>query len=267
MRIGNREFDTKNNIYICGILNVTPDSFSDGDKFNKLDAALYHTEKMISEGADIIDVGGESTRPGYEMISYEEEVERICPVIEAITERFDVPVSVDTYKPEVFKNAHKAGALMLNDIWGLKRDARMAELVKEMDAAVCIMHNAKENIKSIEDVIKGLSWSLQIAENAGISKDRICIDPGIGFAKTYEMNLLMLNHLERLRTFGLPIYIGCSRKSIIGLTLDLPIDERLEGTIATSVISVMKGASFIRVHDVKENFLAIKMAKTVRDCR
>lgn len=263
MKIGNKEFDTDNKTYICGILNVTPDSFSDGNRFNSLDKALYHTQQMINDGADIIDVGGESTRPGYKMISCEEETERVCPVIEAITERFDIPVSIDTYKPEVFESACRAGALMLNDIWGLRRDARMAGLVKDMDAAVCIMHNEKEMIKSFDEVLKGISESLKIAETAGISKDRICIDPGVGFAKSYEMNLDVLNDLDRLKVFGLPVYLGCSRKSVIGLTLGLAADQRLEGTIATSVIGVMKGASFIRVHDVRENFLAVKMARAV----
>lgn len=266
MIIGNKEFDVARHAYIMGILNVTPDSFSDGGKWNDLDQALFHTEQMIEEGASIIDVGGESTRPGYTMISDEEEISRVVPVIEAIKARFDVPVSLDTYKSKVADAGLAAGADMLNDIWGLKYDAAMADVVAKHQATCCIMHNRKttEYGDFMKDVMADLEESLEIAQKAGISYDQICIDPGVGFAKSYEQNLEIIDKLDELHTFGLPILLGTSRKSVIGLTLDLPADDRVEGTIVTTTIGVMKGAGFVRVHDVKANMRAIMMAEAIR---
>lgn len=265
MRIGNREFDLNNNTYIMGILNVTPDSFSDGGKFNILSEALRHTEQMIQEGVDIIDIGGESTRPNYTHISDAEEIDRILPIIKEVKKQFDVPISVDTYKSEVAKAALSNGAEFINDIWGLKHDQRMANVVKEFNVPVCLMHNRKEAVYNnyMEDVINDLNESIQLALDAGINKDKIIIDPGIGFAKTYEMNLTLMNRLEQLHQLELPILLGTSRKSMIGLTLDESVTNRLEGTIATTVMGVMKGCSIVRVHDVLANRRAIMMTQTI----
>lgn len=263
MNIGNKIFDIKNRTYIMGILNVTPDSFSDGGKFNNLDAALRQTEKMLEEGADIIDVGGESTRPGHSVITDEEEILRIIPVIKNIKKNFDVPVSVDTYKSGVAKAALDVGADLINDIWGFKYDHRMAELTKNYNAVCCLMHN-RDNANYdnfIEDVLYDLQKSIDIALNAGILKDKIIVDPGVGFGKTYENNIEIINKIERLKELGFPILLAVSRKSIIGTALNLPIEERLEGTLAVTVFSVLKGCAFVRVHDVKENKRVITMTE------
>lgn len=269
MKIGNREFDTNNHTYIMGILNVTPDSFSDGGKWTMPDQALFHAEQMIEEGAHMIDVGGESTRPGYAQVSEEEEVSRVVPVIEAIKARFDVPVSLDTYKSRVAAEGIKAGADMINDIWGLQYDADMAKVIADAKVACCLMHNRKEAVYQdlIPDILTDLEASLEMAGRSGIAYDKICLDPGIGFGKTYEQNLMVMQRLEALHALGLPVLLGASRKSVIGLTLDLPAKERLEGTLATSVMAVMKGVSFVRVHDVKENLRAIRMAEAIKYAR
>lgn len=264
MIIGNKAFD-ESKTYIMGILNVTPDSFSDGGSYTTLDAALSHTEKMIKDGASIIDIGGESTRPGYTKISDEEEISRVVPIIEAVKKNFDIPVSIDTYKSAVADAALSAGADLLNDIWGLKYDDKISVVAKKHDVPVCIMHNRdKAEYKDfLNDVLSDLKQSIEIAKNAGIADDKIILDPGIGFAKSLEQNLVLTNHLEILHTLGYPILLGTSRKSMIGLTLDLPKDERVEGTIATSVIGVIKKSMFIRVHDVKENYRAVKMTEAI----
>ncbi len=265
MKIGNREFDIKNRTYIMGILNVTPDSFSDGGRFNEMDSALFHVSEMIRDGADIIDVGGESTRPGHTVITDEEEIERVVPVIEKITSEFDVPVSIDTYKSRVAEAALDAGAVLVNDIWGLKKDPDMAEVIAAKNAVCCLMHNRQNNDYSdfVSDVITDLRESVKLAENAGISREKIIIDPGVGFAKSYEQNLEIINKVDRLKELELPVLLATSRKSVIGLTLDLPSEERLEGTLATTVLGVMKGCSFVRVHDIKENRRAILMTEAI----
>ncbi|MBQ8592620.1 MAG: dihydropteroate synthase [Lachnospiraceae bacterium] len=267
MRIGNRVFDTVNRTYCMGILNITPDSFSDGGKYKELDVALKRTEQMIEEGASIIDIGGESTRPGYTMLSESEEMERIAPVIEAVKARFDIPVSLDTYKSKVALAGIKAGADMINDIWGLKYDADMANVIAEHDVACCLMHNRKEAVYKdfLQDMAGDMTETIQIAARAGIAGHNIILDPGIGFAKTYEQNLLMINHIDSLHMFGYPILLGTSRKSVIGLTLDLPVEERLEGTLATTTMAVLKGCTFVRVHDVKENMRIIRMTEAIRN--
>ena len=265
MIIGNRVFDAEHRTYIMGILNVTPDSFSDGGKFNHLDQALFHVEEMIAQGMDIVDIGGESTRPGYTLLSCEEEIERVVPVIEAVKKRFDVPVSLDTYKAEVAQAGIAAGADLINDIWGLQYDANMAGVIAKAGVACCIMHNRKEAVyrSFLDDVCEDLSRSIRLANQAGIADDKIILDPGIGFAKTREQNLEMINHVDILRHFGYPVLLATSRKSVIGLTLDLPVTERVEGTIATSVLAVMKGCDFVRVHDVRENVRAIRMTEAI----
>lgn len=264
MKIGSREFDVKNHTYVMGILNVTPDSFSDGGNYTETDRALFHVEQMLKEGADLVDIGGESTRPGYVPVSEEEEIQRVCPIIEAIKSRFDVPVSLDTYKSKVAKAGIEAGADLINDIWGLQYE-EMAEVIAKAGLPCCLMHNRREAVyvNFMEDVAADLARTLHIARKAGISEDRIILDPGVGFAKTYEQNLEIINRLEELRIFECPILLGTSRKSVIGLTLDLPTAERLEGTLVTTVMAVMKGCSFVRVHDVKENVRAVKMAEAI----
>ena len=268
MIIGNREFDTKNSKYIMAILNVTPDSFSDGGRYNALDAALKHTEDMIAQGADIIDIGGESTRPGYTMISDEEEIERVVPVIEAVKKRFDIPISLDTYKSRVAQAGIEAGADLINDIWGFKYDENMAKVVSDNQVACCLMHNRQNTDYTdyVKNVTDDLKESVDIAVNAGVSKDKIMIDPGVGFAKSYEQNLEIIRELDRLKILGYPILLGTSKKSVIGLTLNVPADERVAGTVATTVIGAMKGAAFFRVHNVAENLQAIKMVHAIGLC-
>lgn len=265
MKIGNRMFDTDHHTYIMGILNVTPDSFSDGGKWNEREAALRHVQDMIEQGADIIDIGGESTRPGYTLLSDEEEMSRVLPIIEAVKANFDVPVSVDTYKSAVAEAAIKAGADLVNDIWGLKYDSRLAGIIAEYDVACCLMHNRKEADYTdfMPDMCNDLRETLDIAKKAGIRDERIILDPGVGFGKTYENNLEAVNKLETLHGLGYPILLGTSRKSMIGLALGLPSSERVEGTLVTTVFGVMKGAAFVRVHDIKENARAIKMAEAI----
>lgn len=267
MRIGRREFDTSGNCYIMGILNVTPDSFSDGGRYNSIDTALYQTEKMLSEGMDIVDIGGESTRPGYTMISDEEEIQRVVPVIEAVKSRFDVPVSLDTYKYRVAEAGISAGADLINDIWGLKYDSgEMAAVIAGSGLPCCLMHNRRDTDYNsfFSDVTEDMRKTLEIAEKAGISREKIIADPGVGFAKSYENNLEIIDRLDQFRSeTGLPVLLGASRKSVIGLTLGLPSDERVEVTVALSVIGAMKGVSFVRVHDIKENARAVRMAMAV----
>ena len=265
MKIGNREFDVNNETYIMGILNVTPDSFSDGGSFNNLEAALRHTKEMIDAGADIIDVGGESTRPGYVRISDEEEIKRVVPVIKAIKENFDIPVSIDTYKSAVAAAAIKAGADLINDIWGLKADKDMACVIARSGLPCCRMHNRSEAVYEdyLTDVQKDLSECIKLAHEAGIEDDKIILDPGIGFGKTLEHNLKLMNHLEVVSELGYPVLLGTSRKSMIGLTLDLPKDQREEGTLVTTVMAVEKRVAFVRVHDVEKNRRAVTMAKAI----
>lgn len=266
MKIGKYNFDLENDPIIMGILNVTPDSFSDGGKWDNIDAALKHTEDMIRDGAKIIDVGGESTRPGYTLISDEEEISRVVPVIEKIKENFDVPISLDTYKINVARAGVEAGADMINDVWGLKwKDRDMADLVAKSKAAVCIMHN-KDNISYsnyVEDVLAELKESIDIAHKAGVNDSQIVVDPGVGFGKDYEQNLLIIKYVDRLKELGYPVLLGTSRKSVIGLTLDVDKDNRMAGTVATTVMGYERGCSIFRVHDVKENYEALMMAKAI----
>lgn len=265
MKIGGTIFDIGHRTYIMGILNVTPDSFSDGGQFQDADAALRHAEEMIRDGADILDVGGESTRPGHVQVSEEEEIRRVVPVIRRLKEQFDIPVSIDTYKSRVARAALDAGADLVNDIWGLKYDRELAGVIAEYGVPCCLMHNReKAEYKAfIPEVLEDLRESVGLAEAAGISAERIILDPGIGFGKTYEMNLEMLRHLQELKSLGYPILLGTSRKSVIGLTLDLPADQREEGTLVTTVLGIQSGCSFVRVHDVKANVRAARMTEAI----
>lgn len=265
MKIGKKEFQTRGHTYVMGILNVTPDSFSDGGCWNDRDRALKRVEEMVEQGADIIDIGGESTRPGYTMLSEEEEIARVAPVVEAVKNSFDVPVSLDTYKPCVALAGIQAGADLINDIWGLKYDGQMASVIAENELPCCLMHNRTQGrYRDLMGEIAGeLAESVGLAREAGIPDDRIILDPGVGFAKSYEQNLEVINRLEELGALGYPLLLGCSRKSVVGLTLDLPVEERLEGTLATTVIAVMKGCMFVRVHDIAENVRAIRMIEAI----
>ena len=265
MKIGSREFDVKNHTYVMGILNRTPDSFSDGGRYQDMDRALFQVERMLDEGMDILDIGGESTRPGYTRISPEEEIQRVVPVIEKVKERFEVPISLDPCKSQVALAGIRAGADMINDIWGLKDDGQMARVIAQTALPCCLMHNRKEAVYGdfVEDVITDLAGTLAIAEKAGIESDKIILDPGVGFGKTLENNLEIISKLERLRALGCPLLLGTSRKSVIGLTLNLPVQERVEGTLVTTVFAVQKGCAFVRVHDVRENVRTVRMTEAL----
>ncbi|OVE66631.1 MULTISPECIES: dihydropteroate synthase [Clostridium] len=266
MKIGSKEFNIGERTYIMGILNFTPDSFSDGGKFNDIDVAVKHVKEMIDNGADIIDVGGESTRPGYEIVSEEEEISRVVPIIKAIKENFDISVSIDTYKAKVAEQAIQAGADLINDIWGFKKDKDMAKVAAKYNVPCCLMHNRDntEYKNLVEDILNDLKECINIAKDAGVKDENIILDPGIGFGKTYEQNLETMNNLERIKNLGYPILLGTSRKSMIGLALNLPVEERIEGTVATTVIGIMKDAcDFVRVHDVLENSRAAKMTDAI----
>ena len=265
MIIGGKNFDTANHTYIMGILNVTPDSFSDGGKFNGMDAAIAHAHQMVEEGVDIIDVGGESTRPGHIQITDEEEIARVTPIIEVLKKEFDVPVSIDTYKSHVAEAALQGGADLVNDIWGLKYDKKMASVIAKYQAACCLMHNKNEAVYKnfLKDMYAELQKCVDTAKAAGIGDDRIMLDPGVGFGKTYEMNLDVMKHLELFNGLGYPMLLGTSRKSMIGLTLDLPVTEREEGTLVTTVMAVQSHYGFVRVHDAEKNRRAIKMTEVI----
>ena len=265
MIIGNREFDTDRHTYIMGILNVTPDSFSDGGRYQTMDDALSHAEKMIKDGADILDVGGESTRPGHTQITEDEEISRTAPVIEKLKQEFDIPVYIDTYKSSLDEASLLAGADLVNDIWGLKYDSRMAPLIARHGAACCLMHNRSEAVYQdfISDFMEDMRDCIRLARDASIADDKIILDPGVGFGKTYEMNLEIIREVGRMQELGFPVLLGTSRKSVIGLTLDLPAGQREEGTLATTVYGMLNGCSFVRVHDVAANQRAIRMTEAV----
>ena len=246
MKIGNKEFEIGKRTYIMGILNVTPDSFSDGGKYNDIELALKRAEKMINDGVDIIDIGGESTRPTHTPVGEEEELNRVVPVIKALREKFDIPISVDTYK----------GADLINDVWGFKKDKYMATVAAKYGVPCCIMHNRNDNEYGddiIETMKSDMEECIKIALDAGAKKENIILDPGIGFAKDYDQNLEVLNRLDEFCNMDYPVLLGTSRKSVIGNTLNLPTDERLEGTLATTTLGIIKGCEFVRVHDVLEN--------------
>ncbi|MDP4144641.1 MAG: dihydropteroate synthase [Bacillota bacterium] len=265
MRIGNKEFNLGNRTYIMGILNVTPDSFSDGGNFNEIDKALYHAKEMIAAGADIIDIGGESTRPNHTPVDGKEEADRVIPIIRELVREIDAPISIDTYKSEVAEKAIQAGAALINDVWGFKKDKNMASVAAKYNVPCCLMHNrTDENYTDlIRNILEDLKESINIALAAGVKKENIILDPGIGFAKSHEQNLETMNSLEVIRGLGYPVLLGTSRKRMIGNALNLPVNERVEGTVATSVIGIMKGCDFVRVHDVKENKRACQMTDAI----
>jgi len=246
---------------IMGVLNVTPDSFSDGGKFNNLDKAVEHAKEMAANGADIIDIGGESTRPGYQVISVEEEIERVIPIISAISKHVPIPISIDTYKAEVARQALEAGANIINDIWGAKADEKMAQVAAEYQVPIILQHNRENrNYKNfIRDVLNDLFESIAIVKKAGVLDENIILDPGIGFAKDFGENIQVMRELDTLTATGYPVLLGTSRKKMIGEVLDLPVNERMEGTGATVCFGIQKGCHIVRVHDVKEMSRMAKM--------
>ena len=257
---------------IMGVLNVTPDSFSDGGLFLRPDDALRRAEEMASEGADLIDIGGESSRPGAEPVPLEEELRRVLPVVREVARRLPLPISVDTYKAEVARKALEEGASIVNDISALRFDPKMAEVVADHRAPVVLMHmkgtpRDMQRNPYYEDVVGEVEAFLkerrEAAVRAGIPEGNIILDPGIGFGKRVEDNLQLLKHLDRLVALGNPVLVGTSRKSFIGAVLDLPVEERLEGTLATLVLAVAKGAKLLRVHDVRPAVRAVRMAEAI----
>ena len=262
LRFKHKSLDLSSRTHIMGILNVTPDSFSDGGRFHRFEDAIAQGMRMIQEGADIIDVGGESTRPGSDPVTLEEELSRVIPVISTLAQKTEVPISIDTYKSEVARRALDAGAQMINDISALRFDPEMKKIAGEYQVPVVLMHikgTPKDMQKdpSYDDVIgeiaQYLRESIQLAQEGGVEKERILIDPGIGFGKRLVDNLNILKNLREFSILKCPILIGCSRKSFIGKILDLPLEERLEGSLAALAVAIMNGASIVRVHDVKES--------------
>ncbi|NGP60623.1 dihydropteroate synthase [Paenibacillus thiaminolyticus] len=248
---------------IMGILNVTPDSFSDGGRYNRVDAALRHAKEMLEAGADIIDIGGESTRPGHQPVGQEEELERVLPVIEALRRELpQAPISVDTYKAEVARQALEAGAHIMNDIWGCKKEPEMAHVAARYGCPLILMHNRPERRydRFVEEVKADLLESVALALAAGVKDDQIWLDPGIGFAKTGEDNLVLMSHLDELCALGYPLLLGTSRKKFIRDTLQLPVDDVVEGTAATVALGIAQGCQIVRVHDVAS------IARTARMC-
>ena len=254
-----------NRTHIMGILNVTPDSFSDGGKFHQWEEAVKHAEQMVRDGADIIDVGGESTRPGHAPISAKEEIERLGPVIKEISKNIHVPISIDTYKAETAQYAIDQGAHIINDIWGAKKDPEIADVAKENQVPIILTHNRPDmNYRSfLRDCLYDLYESINIAKKAGVLDEQIILDPGIGFAKTQEQNIEMLRNLDKVAALGYPLLLGTSRKSVIGYILELPVEERLEGTGATICYGIMKGVHIVRVHDVKPMARMVKVMDTL----
>ena len=273
MKIGKKEFDLSGRTsYLAAILNITPDSFSDGGKYLE-EGALRCAERLIEEGADILDVGAQSTRRGAVIVSAEEECERLIPVLKSIKEHFDIPVSVDTFKYEVAKAALEEGADMLNDECALNTPG-MAELLAGYEAPIVLMHSETlpyggkpedEAAGVVERVRNGFAASIAVAEEAGIAKERLILDPGIGFHGGTKEDLTLLKHLKELSVQGLPLYLGASRKSVIGNTLKIPVEERELGTAVLSVLGAQAGCSFIRVHNVAANRQALTLLKAVEE--
>ena len=268
--IGERCFCWGERTYVMGVLNVTPDSFSGDGLATNLDAAVKQALRFQGEGADIIDIGGESTRPpslysGARPVLANEELSRVIPVIEALSGVLDIPISVDTYKAEVARLALQAGASMVNDIWGFRRDPDMAGVAADAGAPVVLMHNQAHTRYEdlVPDIVAELGKMVESAVATGVARRNIIVDPGMGFGKTAEQNLEILRNLDEFRALGVPILVGMSRKSTIGYVLGLPVEERIEGTAATVALSVANGADIVRVHDVKEMVRVARMSDAV----
>lgn len=261
MLAGRFRFDFDKKTYIMGILNVTPDSFSDGGKFYSVEDAVSHAIEMVQDGAGIIDVGGESTRPGHKPVSIEEELRRVIPVIQEVSKRVDAPISIDTFKARTAAEAIEAGAHIINDVWGAKQDPEIADVAAEKKVPIILMHNRPnmdyENF--VRDVLFDLYESIEIAKKAGVSDDKIILDPGIGFAKDRDQDMLLMQNLDKIVALGYPVLLATSRKRVIGHVLDLPVEERMEGTGATCLFGMQKGCHIVRVHDVKPISRMVKM--------
>ncbi|MEB6551179.1 dihydropteroate synthase [Heyndrickxia sporothermodurans] len=248
------QLDYKNKTLIMGILNITPDSFSDGGKYDDMGNAVKRAKQMIQDGADIIDIGGESTRPGHVKVSAEEEISRVVPIIKELSNTLDVPLSIDTYKAKTAEQAILAGAHIVNDIWGAKEDPEIANVAAEHEVPIILMHNRKNlnYTNFIRDVISDLYESITIAKKAGIKDENIVLDPGIGFAKDLYQQIELMKNLDKIVGLGYPVLLGTSRKSMIGQIMKLPVEERMEATGATVCFGIQKGCQIMRVHDVKE---------------
>lgn len=255
------ELDFHKETIIMGILNVTPDSFSDGGKYNSIDAAVVQAKRLVADGAKIIDIGGESTRPGHTPISEQEEIERVVPIIRALAKEVSAILSVDTYKANVARAAIEAGAQMINDIWGAKREPEIAQVAAEYNVPIILMHNRdNENYADYwAEFQQDLQESIQIATEAGVPQQHIVLDPGIGFVKNLQQSIETMQRLDELVAFGYPVLLATSRKRMIGAILDLPVEERVEGTAATCAFGVQKGCHMMRVHDVKEVARTVKV--------
>ncbi len=268
-KCGGAEFRWGEKTYIMGIVNLSPDSFSGDGIGSDIERTVDQAQRMVEEGADIIDVGGESTRPGTKPLSIndiEEELRLVVPAIERLVKEISVPISVDTYKSKVAKRALEAGANMINDIWGLKQDPSLARLAAEKGVPIILMANEREappKVGIVAKVLADLKNSIKIATKAGVPAENIIVDPGIGFGKTLEQNLELVNRLAELKALGKPILLGTSRKSMIGLVLDLPADKRLEGNLAVTVIGIANGADMVRVHDVRQTALVCRMSDAI----
>ena len=269
-----KRLDFSKKVAVMGVLNLTPDSFFNGGRFNREDAALNRVEEMVEEGADIIDVGGESTRPGAKRVTLEEEINRVIPVLRKLRKRFKIPFSIDTYKAKVAKEALEVGADMVNDISGLRFDSRMKQIISKYDVPVVIMHikgtpqnmqNNPEYRDLMNEIISYLKESIKIAEEEGIDPQKIIIDPGIGFGKTTEHNLEIIKRIPELKSLDKPILIGVSRKSFIGNVLGLPPSERLEGSLAATSIAVFQGVNIVRTHDVKATRRVVDLVKAIME--
>ncbi|WP_088067067.1 dihydropteroate synthase [Gottfriedia luciferensis] len=249
---GNYSLPIQSETIVMGILNITPDSFSDGGRYNEIDIAIERAKKLIADGAKIIDVGGESTRPGAAKVDIDEELRRVVPVIKALSNEIDVPISIDTYKSEVAKQAVEAGATIINDVWGAKKDPKIADVAAAYNVPICLMHNrTNENYYSLmSDLVCDLVESINIAKRAGVKDEMIILDPGIGFAKSAQQNLEVLNQMEQIKALDYPVLLGTSRKRFIGEVLGTEVDERMEGTGATVCLGITKGCEIVRVHDV-----------------
>lgn len=268
-RCGNTEFRWGERTYVMGVCNLSPDSFSGDGLGDDIEATLAQAQRMVAEGADIIDVGGESTRPGTEPLSmddFNEELRLVIPAIERLAAEISVPISIDTYKSAVAERAVKAGANMINDIWGLKRDPAIAKVAADAGVPVILMANQRDappRVGIMAKVISDLEAGIKIALEAGIAARDIIIDPGIGFGKSLEQNLELVNRLDELKRLGKPVLLGASRKSMIGLVLDLPPDRRLEGNLAVTAIGIANGADMVRVHDVMQTVRVCRMSDAI----
>ncbi|KGX83795.1 dihydropteroate synthase [Pontibacillus marinus] len=256
-----KSYDLQKQTLVMGILNVTPDSFSDGGQFNELEAAIEQAKEMEANGAHIIDVGGESTRPGHEPVSAEDELKRVLPIIRKLKQAVNIPISIDTYKAEVAQQAIEAGASIINDVWGAKYDPEMANVAAAYQVPIILMHNRdnREYKDLLQDMKEDLKESVRIVKEAGVKDHNIFLDPGVGFAKSMKDNLFVMQHLDAFNELGYPILLGTSRKRFIGHVLDLPVEERMEGTGATVCLGVQKGADIVRVHDVQPIARMVKM--------